>query len=349
MIVWGGFNGGFRQDGALYDPTTDLWEATTSTGVGVPTGRNDHCAVWTGTRMIVWSGDDFAAGYTNTGAFYNPPGWHTQAVVAGSTPDDGSFVIPASVTTNLSIGTEYRVRITHIPSGASDDSDADLTIAVGPPPVAPYAPDANTVLLDHFDGSTSGTIDAFSYQGSNPEPAAAPNYGWVAGPNGLDQALELLPPVAEPVNSGTYVRYPGELLSTANGTIEFWLYATTWGLSLVDQGPHFGSGSGWTYGMGVDATGSLTASDWDFSGCWSLDSGAVKVPLDTWTHVAVSWGATGVKMYINGLEVGNHPSIVGPASGFGGNVLIRAGSSQSGGIIDELRISNLQRTVFNLP
>ena len=68
-----------------------------------------------------------------------------------------------------------------------------------PPPVAPYTPDANTVLLDHFDGTIdpSGTIEAFSYTGvSNPEPPAVPNYAWVGGPNGLGQALELLPPIA---------------------------------------------------------------------------------------------------------------------------------------------------------
>ena len=98
--------------------------------------------------------------------------------------------------------------------------------------------------------------------------------------------------------------------------------------------------------MSVEATGSLAASAW---ASFSLNSGAVKVPLNKWTHVAATWGAAGAKLYIDGVEVGSDPITTGPGSGFGGNVLIRAGSSQSGGIIDELRISNVQRTVFNLP
>lgn len=41
----------------------EVWKATTTTGA--PTGRSRHTAVWTGSKMIVWGGDNGA--YLNTG------------------------------------------------------------------------------------------------------------------------------------------------------------------------------------------------------------------------------------------------------------------------------------------
>jgi len=69
MIIWGGtfFNGSFYESvntGARYDPATDAWMATRTTDV--PTARFGHTAVWTGSEMIIWGGND------NTGGRYNP-------------------------------------------------------------------------------------------------------------------------------------------------------------------------------------------------------------------------------------------------------------------------------------
>ena len=54
MIVWGGTG---DTTGGRYNPGTDTWNAT-STGANVPSPRVFHTAVWTGTEMIVWGGDD---------------------------------------------------------------------------------------------------------------------------------------------------------------------------------------------------------------------------------------------------------------------------------------------------
>jgi len=55
MMVWGGFNGTSRLNtGGLYDPSTGLWSATSSTNV--PSARSLHTAIWTGGRVIVWGG-----------------------------------------------------------------------------------------------------------------------------------------------------------------------------------------------------------------------------------------------------------------------------------------------------
>jgi N-acetylneuraminic acid mutarotase len=59
MIVWGGVgvdNQTARADGGRYNPTTDAWRPV-STGANVPEPRFGHTAVWTGTEMIVWGGD----------------------------------------------------------------------------------------------------------------------------------------------------------------------------------------------------------------------------------------------------------------------------------------------------
>ncbi len=59
MIVWGGEGssrgGRILKTGGRYNPSTDSWVATTTTGA--PSARFLHTAVWTGTEMIVWGGE----------------------------------------------------------------------------------------------------------------------------------------------------------------------------------------------------------------------------------------------------------------------------------------------------
>jgi N-acetylneuraminic acid mutarotase len=51
------------------DCTNDTWTATSTTNA--PSGRFSHTAVWTGSEIIVWGGDD-ESGDQNTGGRYNP-------------------------------------------------------------------------------------------------------------------------------------------------------------------------------------------------------------------------------------------------------------------------------------
>lgn len=219
--------------------------------------------------------------------------------------------------------------------------------------IEPYNSDANTVLLDHFDGATSASILAYSEnfaQCGTAKPSASPSYSFVAGPNGLNQALNMRAPTGEPVGSATYLKYPGgQLLSNTNGTIEFWVYFTSFGKGtapFIDQGPNIGSCAGWTFYMTVDSTGQVRAGAWV---AFAMTSGSIKIPLKTWTHVATTWGTSGAKLYINGLLVGSDTNTGMPAAGYSGSVLIglltAAGTS---GSIDELRISNVQRSTFNV-
>jgi len=58
MVVWGGSDAvnvyGNNNTGGRYDPATDTWMSTSTTGV--PEGRKEHIAVWTGSVMVVWGG-----------------------------------------------------------------------------------------------------------------------------------------------------------------------------------------------------------------------------------------------------------------------------------------------------
>ena len=212
----------------------------------------------------------------------------------------------------------------------------------------PLTSDGNTILLDHFDNSTSASILAYIENGAScgpAKPTATPVYSYGSGPSGLSQALTLSPPAGQPAGSTSYIQYGGgEFLSQSNGTLEFWLYLTSYGsgLTLVEQGPYPGACSGWTFGLGVNSTGQLSASAWN---AFSLDSGTSVVPLNTWTRVAFTWGSAGAKLYINGAQVGSDTNTGHPASGFGGSVRLRLGAGA--GVttsIDDLRISNIQRT-----
>ena len=57
MIIWGGLNafGGDFNTGGKYNPSTDSWTATRTSGA--PVAREFHTAVWTGSEMIIWGGE----------------------------------------------------------------------------------------------------------------------------------------------------------------------------------------------------------------------------------------------------------------------------------------------------
>jgi hypothetical protein len=226
-------------------------------------------------------------------------------------------------------------------------------------PRVPYLPDANTVLLDHFNGSTLGTLLGHDWDRSSCGTAfssVAPGASFTDGQPGLGEALQMSRPSSYPGGSVTYVRYSGEAVSIPQGTLEMWVYVTGYepqenpGWGMVTQRPSNNSCAGITFTMGLDSAGHLGASSWGWSCSFGLRStGEDRVPLGQWTHVAVSWGAGGAKLYLGGELVATDPCADGPAAGFGGHLMILNESDRgTGSLVDELRVSDVQRTSFNL-
>lgn len=95
MIVWGGFSctacaNAELGTGARYNPVTDTWTPTSTTGA--PSARANHTAIWTGSKMIVWGGNnDVAPGppaLFASGGMYDPAtdGWTPTNLVGAPLP-----------------------------------------------------------------------------------------------------------------------------------------------------------------------------------------------------------------------------------------------------------------------
>lgn len=187
--------------------------------------------------------------------------------------------------------------------------------------------DSHTVLLDHFDGSTAGT--AF---GSLPYGRSQP---------GLGQAGAFGP--------GTYVKYglPGS--STNAGTVEMWirptsgLTATTGLLNFNWNNTETLPWSGWVLQMLISSPATVPPNV--LQGITA--TGDRSIPLNKWSHVALTWSPTSTNLYLNGVLTGSGggspPSITYPFWAY----LNYWGTAQSGpfsGLIDELRISDIDRS-----
>ena len=71
MFVFGGYSatGAAKVNtGGYFDVETNSWALTTTQSA--PSIRQDHTAVWTGSKMIIWGGRDTSS--INTGAIFTP-------------------------------------------------------------------------------------------------------------------------------------------------------------------------------------------------------------------------------------------------------------------------------------
>lgn len=91
MIVWGGSSHQLSYDdtntGAAYDPGNDTWTALAT--LKAPDARQEHSAVWTGSKMVIWGGLIPNSGggglWVNTGGQYDPStdSWTPTSLEAG--------------------------------------------------------------------------------------------------------------------------------------------------------------------------------------------------------------------------------------------------------------------------
>jgi parallel beta-helix repeat protein len=207
-----------------------------------------------------------------------------------------------------------------------------------------YTPDANTVLLDHFDGSTTAQYVSSSVQ-------------YVPGFSGLGQAVSL--------PSGGWLReaftpwFDWENPGSPQGTVELWIDPQSYNVPILTMQWYQANsppGAGYILGIGLDANGRLTLSGWNHTdpnlNVWAkpFPSGQETIPLNKWTHIAFTWSPQGSSTYINGVPDAHSPLDYYP--GFWPNAIpteyiyLNGWGSSAFGQMDELRLSNVARTEF---
>jgi hypothetical protein len=198
------------------------------------------------------------------------------------------------------------------------------------PQSAPYTNDAYTVLLQHFDGTTTGTKN-----------------GTVIYTNGVfGQGVHL--------NAGSWVSW--NLGALSQGTVELWVKLDdTRNESFIMSGYSQFYASTFVISIATNIPGScVNSAVYDWFGTPSLSSPIIK--SNTWHHYATTWGSQGFKWYVDGSLVNSNPTTSGQNGNtswwcIGGQTVDGPGwgAANFSGTIDEVRISNIQRQFVPAP
>ena len=93
MIIYGGFTSITETDrilGRRYNPALDTWSPLSTNGA--PSWRSGHTAVWTGTEMLIWGGQNlFNYSILNDGAAYAPASNSWRPIPTENGPDPRLF------------------------------------------------------------------------------------------------------------------------------------------------------------------------------------------------------------------------------------------------------------------
>jgi len=186
--------------------------------------------------------------------------------------------------------------------------------------VTPITSDAFTVILDHFDGVTSAEkVGSVSY---------------VPGLTGLNQAVDLSA-------TGAYLIFRETTQLNATGTVEVWFKLKSYNQGLINinwNKSYSYPGAGHVFHLRIDATGKVTLGGWP-NGNFLSNS---VVPLNEWTHLAVSWGDSS-NIYINGKLDYTTKTIFTPSINTSSYVYLPYWGGGAG-CFDELHISSNQRS-----
>lgn len=150
MIIWGGDLGTAPTNrfavGGSYDPATDTWAPISATGA--PSWRQQHTAVWTGSKMIVWGGEG-NLGPLRSGGVYDPATDSWKATRTAGAPFPRSY--HAAVWTGARMvvwgGQEYGSGFPD--SGGIYDPETDTWVAVS----AVEAPESRPLPTALWTGS----------------------------------------------------------------------------------------------------------------------------------------------------------------------------------------------------
>ncbi len=190
--------------------------------------------------------------------------------------------------------------------------------------IRPIVADDNTVVLDHFNSSSSGeTVGSISY---------------VSGLGGLDKAIDFS-------TAGKYVIYPAKANLTYAGTVEMWVNIKSYDIMLLNinwNKAYSYPSAGHVFHLRLNAQGKINLSGWSSIVDNSFVSNS-SIPLNTWTHLAISWGDS-TKMYINGKPDMISALAFRPAIYMTTNYAYLPYWGGALGYVDEFHISKVQRT-----
>lgn len=186
--------------------------------------------------------------------------------------------------------------------------------------VTPITADAYTVILDHFDGATSAEkVGSVAY---------------VPGIAGLNQAVDLSA-------VGAYLIFRETTRLNATGTVELWFKLKSFNQGLINinwNKSYSYPSAGHVFHLRIDAAGKVSLNGWP-NGNFLSNS---VVPLNEWTHLAVSWGDSS-NIYINGKLDYTTKTIFTPSINTSNYVYLPYWGGGAG-YFDELHISSNQRS-----
>lgn len=198
-----------------------------------------------------------------------------------------------------------------------------LVISSGSVAMAQYEWDANTVILDHFDRTTAGVaFGLLTYEDSLPA---------------LGQSINLV--------KDSYVKYALLGLVSSQGTVETWIKPRQYSgiLTLQWYDVTYIPSSGYVGHFVLTSEGKLCWSVWNGQGDGYV-VGKTTIPLNEWTHIAVTWGPNGTTLYVNGVVDAYTSANIWPALWETTYVYLNYWGQGDLGYVDELRISKVART-----
>ncbi|MDC1142121.1 putative Ig domain-containing protein [Planctomycetota bacterium] len=245
MIVWGGNdeNSALVSFGGVYDTATDQWSSAPGiqTGVGSPNLRRYPRAVWTGSRMLVWGGEEPAG----NGGSYVPPGSTTPSTPTVTVTASDSQAQEEPTPTNLAIftvqlspGPVSSVSIDfQIGGSASNTPSVDFNItgpgvswngATGSILVPPFTTSIDITITPVDDSLPEGTED-IQFQ-----LTASSNY--IVGSSGL-ATVDLLDDDAPspPTNGGGGSDDDGGGCTSSSGSEMWWIVLSALLVAVVSS------------------------------------------------------------------------------------------------------------------
>jgi len=192
----------------------------------------------------------------------------------------------------------------------------------------PYAVDAHTLLLLHFDGS---------YTGAQGEPGTPNGTAFAGGRH--DQGV-----LVDDADTLTYAT--ADNLEREQGAIEFWI-SPQWDGDDGQSYTFFEVGNGWFNRLRImkDGANNLRFMLWDSTTECGVAYNVAYWRAGEWHHVAVTWAGSDIALYVDGEQRASSddaspPDILANTMHVGSSLWY---DQQADAVMDELRISDVPR------